>query len=101
MPILPVNVYTPKGYKRVYALLDSGSEECLVSRELYSEMGLKGVPLEVLLITADGKRSVVSSIDTNFSIGPVDHIPTKFEIKNALVLNEMPPIGKNFRLLKI
>ena len=59
----------------------------LVSRELYSEMGLKGVPLEVLLITVDGKRSVVSSIDTNFSIRPVDHIPTKFEIINALVLN--------------
>ena len=96
LPILPVNVYTPRGYKRVYALLDTGSEECLVSRELYSELGLKGVPLEVLLITADGKRSVVSSIDTSFSIGPIDQVHTKFEINNALVLNEMPPIGKNF-----
>ena len=96
MLVLPVNIYTASGQKRVYALLDTGSEECLVSRQLYSELGFKGVPLEVLLITADGKRSLVSSVDTNFSIGPVDNTHVRFKINNALVLNDMPSIDKNF-----
>ena len=44
LPVLPVNVYTARGHKRVYALLDTGSEETLVSRQLYSELGFKGFP---------------------------------------------------------
>ena len=96
MPIIPVNVYTARGRKRVYALLDTGSEETLISKQLYSELGFKGVPVEVLLITADGKRSMISSLDTSLSIGPVDNSHIRFEINNALVLNDMPSIDKNF-----
>ena len=77
-------------------MLDTGSEETLISKQLYSELGFKGVPVEVLLITADGKRSMISSLDTSLSIGPVDNSHIRFEINNALVLNDMPSIDKNF-----
>ena len=48
------------------------------------------------MVTADGKRSLISSLDTSFKIGPVDNNQVKFEISSALVLNDMPSIEKNF-----
>ena len=63
LPILPVRVYTPSGYKVVYALIESGNEECLVSKKLYRELNLYGVSLQVLLITADGTCSLVCTYD--------------------------------------
>ena len=67
LPILPIKMYTPRGKRRVYALIDMGSEESLISRKLYREMNLHRVPLQVLLVTvtADGKRNlIISTIDT-------------------------------------
>ena len=57
LPILPVWVYSPEGSKLVYALVDSGSEESLISRSLLEELKLLGIPLEVLLITTNGSRN--------------------------------------------
>ena len=34
LPILPIKVYTARGQKRVYALIDTGSEETLISKKL-------------------------------------------------------------------
>jgi hypothetical protein len=89
-------VYTARGQKRVYALIDTGSEETLISKKLYTELSLEGVPLEVLLITADGNRSLISSMETSFHVGPVDDALKKFKINSALVLDNMPSIEKNF-----
>ena len=90
----PVKIYTPRGQRRVYALIDTGSEENLISRKLYNELNLKAVALQVLLVTADGKRNLISSIDTNFEIRPIDNSNAKFEISSALVLDQMPSIDK-------
>ena len=60
LPVLPIRVYSPRGSKLVYALLDSGSEETLISKSLYDELKLCGIPLDVLLITANGSRNLVS-----------------------------------------
>ena len=83
------------GKKRVYALIDTGSEETLISKRLYHELNLKGIPLQVLLVTADGKRNLISSIDTNFKIGPIGNNEARFEINSALVLDQMPSIDRN------
>ena len=40
--IIPIKIYTPQGQKRVYALIDTGSEEMLISKRLYTELSLKG-----------------------------------------------------------
>lgn len=39
-PIIPVTLYGPKGSVNVHALLDSGADKCLFSRELGEEIGL-------------------------------------------------------------
>ena len=80
----------------MYALLDSGSEESLISKRLYNELNLKGVPLEVLLITANGSRNLVSTFDTNFKIGPAHNSVEKFNISQALVMDELLSIEKIF-----
>ena len=80
----------------VYALIDMGSEETLISKKLYKEMNLYGDPLQVLLVTADGKRNLVSTFDTKFKIGPIDNKESKFNISSALVLDQMPSIDQNF-----
>ena len=59
-------------------------------------MNLYGVPLQVLLVTADGTRNLVSTYDTKFKIGPIDKKETKFDISSALVLDKMPSIDQNF-----
>ena len=55
-------------------------------------MNLQGVPLQVLLVTADGKRNLISTIDTKFKIGPIDRKEIKFDITSALVIDQMPSI---------
>ena len=96
LTILPVRVYTSKGSKLVYALLDSGSEETFDSKNFYDEVKMIGAPLEVLLITANGSRNLVSAFDTTFKIGPVHNSDDKFDINQALVMNELPSIEQNF-----
>ena len=59
LPILPVRVYSSKGSKLVYALVDSGSEESLISRCLFEEFKFIGIPLKVLLITAMGAKKCI------------------------------------------
>ena len=54
------------------------------------------VPLQVLLITANGSRNLVSKFDTNFKIRPADDSAIKFDINQALVINELPSIEQNF-----
>ena len=93
LPIIPIKIYTPRGQKRVYALIDTGSEETLISKRLYTELDLKGVPLQVSSVTADGKLNLISSIDTNFKIGSIDNSSTRFEIDSTLVLDQMPSIN--------
>ena len=96
LPILPIKIHTPRGERRIYALIDTGSEESLISRKLYREMDLQGLPLQVLLVTADGKRNLISTIDTKFKIGPIDKKEIKFDISSALVLDQMPSIDHSY-----
>ena len=80
LPILLVKIYIPRGEKRVYVLIDTGLDENLLSRKLYGEMNLQDVPLQVLLVSANGRRSLVSTIDTKFRIGPIDNKATRIDI---------------------
>ena len=59
-------------------------------------MNLYGDPLQVLRVTADGKRNLVSTLDKKFKIGPIDNKDIKFNIASALVLDQMPSIDQNF-----
>ena len=60
MPILPVRVSTRHGNKVVYAFLELGSQESLVSKKLYNELNMNGPDLQVCLVTADGAKKLVS-----------------------------------------
>ena len=95
LPILPVRVCSLKGNKLVYSLVDSGSEESLISRSLFEKLKLCGIPLELLLITANGYRNLISTFDTSFKVGPVDS-RVKFDISQALVMDDLLCISNNF-----
>ena len=58
-------------------------------------MNLYEVPLQVLLVTADGKRNLVSIFDTKLKIGLITNKETKFDINCALMLDQMPSIEQN------
>ena len=70
LPVLRIRVYSHKGSKLVYVLLDSGSEDTLISRTLFNELKLGGIPLDVLLITANGSRNLISTFNTSFKSWP-------------------------------
>jgi len=60
--VLPVAVSNDKGEEReVYAMLDSGSEETLLSKEVSDFLGLPGLATNVVVITADGRRTPVDT----------------------------------------
>ena len=67
----------------------------MISKRLYHKLNLKGIPLQELVVTADGKRNLIFSINTNFKIGPIGNNEARFEINSALVLDQMPSIDKN------
>ena len=68
LPILQIKTYTPWGERRVYALIDTGSEESLISRKLYQDLNLCVIPLQVVLITANGSHSLVSTQYTSLRV---------------------------------
>ena len=80
----------------VYALINSGSEETLITKKLFRDLKLCGIPLQVLLVTADGARSLVLTSNTSFKIGPFDNPNLSFDISEALVMKNLPSIDKNY-----
>ena len=72
MPIIPVRVSTCYGNKIVYALIDSGSQELLVSKKLFNDLRMTGPDLQVCLVTADGEKKLVNSKNVDLQIGPID-----------------------------
>ena len=63
-------------------------------------MNLKRVLLQVLLVTANSRRNLVSTFDTKFRIGPIINKATRFDISSALVLDQMPSIERNFPVVE-
>ena len=57
---------------------------------------MQGVPLQVLLVTADRKRNLISTVDTKFKIGPIDRKEIQFDISSALVIDKMPSIDHSY-----
>ena len=57
---------------------------------------MTGVPLQVLLITSDGSKTLIGTLETKFKIGPIGKKVTKFDISTALVIDRMPSIDKKF-----
>ena len=74
MPISAVRVSTRHGNKIVYALLDTGSQETLVSKKMYNDLNMSGPDLQVCLITADGVKKLVSSKNFDFQIGRINSV---------------------------
>ena len=59
-------------------------------------MKLEGDRLQVILVKADGERSLISSQNTNFRFGSYDKINVNFKISDALVLDRLPDLEGNF-----
>ena len=69
--VLPVVVSNECGdEKEVYAMFDNGSEESLISKDLVDFLGLKGDPINVKMLTADGRSSNICTAQVDFKIGP-------------------------------
>ena len=89
-------MYTTEGSRLVYALLDTRSKESLIYKKLYHDFGLSGVPLQVLLITVNGSRSLVSTYNPSFKIGPLDNFHVNFKMCEESVMDDLPSIDKNY-----
>ena len=45
------------------------------------------------MVTADGKRSIINTKNNSFEIGALSY-PNQYTIKNALISDQLPDIGK-------
>jgi len=76
-------------------MLDSGSEETLLSREVTNFLDLSGVDTNVTVVTADGRHSPLNTVKVNINVGPLNRA-NRFTISDALVMENLPSIGPNF-----
>ena len=94
--VLPVVVSNENGEEReVYALLDSGSEETLLSKEISDFLEFPGIAADIVVITADGRRTPVSTNQVSFTVGPLSR-SAKYKLSDVLVMTDLPSIGPNF-----
>ena len=96
MPVLPVRISTHHGNKIVYALIDTGCQESLVSKKLCNELKINGPCLQVCLVTTDGEKKLVNSKNVDLQIGPIDSVCKKYPIYNALMVEKLPSINNCF-----
>ena len=85
MPILPIKINSQTRGRVIYARLDTGSEESIISHDLYNEINLQGEPCKCILVKANNQRSVLNTVNASFKVGTLDSAKT-FLIESALVL---------------
>jgi len=94
--VLPVVVSNDKGEEReVYAMLDSGIEETLLSNEVSDFLCLPGLATNVVAITADRRRTPVDTHQVTINVEPLTR-EAKHQISDVLVMTDLPSIGPNF-----
>ena len=94
--VLPVVVSNECGdEKEVYAMFGNGSEESLISKDLVDFLGLKGDPINVKMLTADGRSSNICTAQVDFKIGTLSRNAT-YDISGALTMETLPSIDSNF-----
>ena len=71
LQIVPINVQTPKGAVKTYALLDSGSQASLIVEEFADKIGLQGETSVLHLGTVNSAHEAKSSRKVAFNIGPL------------------------------
>ena len=68
IPILPIYVSANGNRKLIYGLIDSGSEETLIDNNVSDFLNNHGNPLDVVLVTANGRRSFLQRHHVTFDI---------------------------------
>ena len=93
--VLPVVVSNERGdEKEVYAMLDSGSEESLLSKEVADFLELPGVKKDVVVITADGRRTPINTLQVKLHVGPLNRA-ARYDVSDVLVMDNLQSIGPN------
>ena len=91
LQVLPVCIINPANGKgqEIFALLDSGADTHLLSRRVYTELGLQGKPVRSRLQLADGSVKVSDTFDTSLKVRGVDE-EVSFSLDNVRVVNALP-----------
>ena len=93
--VLPVVVSNERGdEKEVYAMLDSGSEESLLSEEVADFLELPGVKKDVVVITADGRRTPINTLQVKLHVGPLNRA-ARYDVSDVLIMDNLQSIGPN------
>ena len=71
LQIVPVNIQTPKGAVKTYALLDSGSQASLIVEEFADKIGLQGEPSVLHLGTVNSTHEAKPSRKVAFNVGAI------------------------------
>ena len=84
LPICVTNLTTEKG-RNILALLDSGADTHLLTKEVYVDLDLNGKPIESNLQLADGAVKKLSSFETTCSVRGVNEESSLFSVKFELL----------------
>ena len=93
LPVCVTNLTTGKG-RNILALLDSGADTHLLTKEVYVDLDLNGKPIESNLQLADGAVKKLSSFETTCSVRGVNE-ESSFILDEIRIVETMPDLSQS------
>ena len=93
LPVCVTNLTTGKG-RNILALLDSGADTHLLTKEVFVDLDLNGKPIESNLQLADGAVKKLSSFETTFSVRGVNK-ESSFILDEIRIVETMPDLSQS------
>ena len=93
LPVCVTNLTSGKD-RNILALLDSGADTHLLTKEVYIDLDLNGKPIESNLQLADGAVKKLSSFETTCSVRAVNE-ESSFILDEIRIVETMPDLSQN------
>ena len=93
LPVCITNLTTGKG-RNILALLDSGADTHLLTKEVFVDLDLNGKPIESNLQLADGAVKKLSSFETTCSVRGVNK-ESSFILGEIRIVETMPDLSQS------
>ena len=94
LQVLPVSIVNPSTgvAKNSWALLDTGANTHLLSRRLYSELGLEGQPVWSRLQLANGDLKIFYTHETDCVVQKVNG-NCSFQLEGVRIVDQLPDLS--------
>ena len=88
LQVVPVTLYSSRGYFNTYAMLDTGSTRSLLPADVSQNLGLN-VPSQSVLLNGIQKTLELLARRVNVQVSPLNVFGTRFDVNRVLVVEHL------------